>query len=233
MILNLIAAHQQAIAPLFLGLAALQFGKGLYDSIAGSNDLRKLHEQPSPEFSETPEMKASRLRADEMAKQGFTPQEIAARDQKLIRSENTGATKALNIAPGQSQSILAGLNYVNAGAQNDLASRDAALHRQNISYADKFSQQLQSLSNMNIQAQQRNRIMAEQALGRGIADSRDRMMGAGSTLIAGTAFDKMNPAIPPTQNDPMGWYKNLMKLYGNKTNGVDILLGDQGTNNYT
>ncbi len=70
-----------------------------------------------------------------------------------------------------SQQILSGINYANVGAQNDFASRDAALHRQNIHYADKFSQYLQGLNNQNIAAQQKARLLAEQALGGGVRDS--------------------------------------------------------------
>ncbi len=190
------------IPALFLGLAAAQGAKGLYDMITGRQDLDALHRQKFPEYSEVPEQQQARLRAQEMSKRGFTPEEVAARDQRLIRSENTGFQKGMNVAPGQSQALLSAANYSNAIGQNNFAAQDANLHRQNIAYSDKLTSQLQNLSNMNIQAQQRNRLMAETALGRGIADSRDRLFGAGNTLIASYAYGQGNPATPPQGMKP-------------------------------
>ncbi len=181
------------IPPLLLGLAGLQGIEGLANVFAGKSDLERLHAQKFPEYAETPEQQKARLRADAMSAHGYTPEEVAARDQKLIRSENTGFQKGMNVAPNQAQALLSAANYTNAGAQNQFASNDAALHRQNIAYADKLTQQQQNLSNMNIAAQQRNRLAAEQALGQGIANSRDRAFGAANTLIAGSVFGQMNP----------------------------------------
>lgn len=167
---HFISEQSLAIAPL-LALGAINLGVGLAKSIYGANKLSKLHREKFPLLSETAEQKASRLRANEMAQYGFSPEEKAAYQQQLSRSQNTGYQQSVARAPGLSQQILSGINYTNIGAQGDFASRDAALHRQNIAYSDKFSAYLQELNNRNIQQQQQNRLEAERALGAGISDS--------------------------------------------------------------
>jgi hypothetical protein len=199
MILSIIQSYvSEAIAPLFLGLAGLQAVGGLYRMFSAKSGLNTLHSQAFPEFKETPEQRASRMRAEGMAGSGYTPQETAAFNQKLSRAQNTGYTRAMDVAPSQAQAVLAGANYANVGAQSDFASRDAQLHRQNIQYADKFSNQLQQLSNMNIQQQIQNRRMAEQALGQAANQGVSSAMEAGNTLIAGQEYgqqDKANSAL--------------------------------------
>lgn len=178
--------------PLFLALAGLQAASGLYRMFSAKDKLNTLHGQAFPTFSETPEQRASRMRAESMAGAGYTPQETAAFNQKLSRSENTGYQRALDVAPGQAQAVLAGTNYANVGAQNDFASRDAQLHRQNIQYADKFSNMLQQLSNMNIQQQIQNRRMAEQSLGTAANQGLSSALEAGNTLIANQGYENQN-----------------------------------------
>jgi len=155
-----------AIAPL-LALGLTNTALGLAKSIFGANKLSQLHKQPFPTYTETAEQKASRLRAQNMAQSGFTPEEKANYQQQLARSQNTGYQQSVARAPGLSQQILSGINYSNIGAQNDFASRDSARHRENIAYHDKFTSYLQELNNKNIAAQQQNRLLAEQALGLG------------------------------------------------------------------
>lgn len=178
--------------PLFGALAGVQALTGLVRSFSARHQLNKLHQQPFPEFAETPEQRASRLRAEGLAKGGYTPAETAAFEQKLGRAQNTGYTRAMDVAPGQSQAVLAGINYANTGAQNDFASRDASLHRQNIAYADKFSNMLQNLSNMNINKQIQTRLMAEQALGTAANQGLSSALEAGNTLIASKGYDLQN-----------------------------------------
>ena len=144
---------------------------GLGKSIFAGNQLSKLHRQKFPEYTETPEQKSSRLRAEVMSRHGYTPEETSAFQQKLAQSNNTAFQKSIDRAPGLSQQILSGINYGNVNALNEFASRDANLHRSNIRYADSFSKYLQELNNKNIAVQQENRLMAERALGGGLRDS--------------------------------------------------------------
>lgn len=193
-----------AIAPLLaLGVANLALGLG--KSIFAGKKLSDLHKQPLAQYSETPEQKASRLRANEFAQAGFSPEEKAAYQQQLSRSQNTGYQEAVKRAPNMSQQILSGINYTNIGAQNDFASRDASLHRKNIEYSDRFSNYLQELNNKNIAVQQQQRLMAEQALGLGVQSG--IMQGESGILqgvlgLAGgdTATGSTSALLNPNQN---------------------------------
>lgn len=138
---------------------------GLVNTFVGLKGLNKLKKEPAPQFAETPEMAASRKRADEMAKSGFTPQEKAAYEQRLARSQNTAFQRSVDRSPGLSQQILAGINYTNIAAQNEMAQRDAELMRSNIRYADTFSKYLQELNNKNVATQIQQRDAAMRAYG--------------------------------------------------------------------
>lgn len=191
------AQTHEAWLPLLL--AGLQAGEGLYSMISGQSKLDELHKQKFSEYSETPEEKQARLSAQERAKGGFTAEENAAREQRLARAENTGYQRAIDTAPTQAKAVLAGINYANVGAQNDWAAKDAEMHRKNIQYADAFTQKLQHMADMNIQSQQKNRLMAEESLGKAVSDSRGRLFGAGNTLLAGQALERMGKT--PTTSD--------------------------------
>jgi hypothetical protein len=138
---------------------------GLLNTYEGFKGLSDLNSTPVPKFNETPEQMASRFRAEELAKSGYTAEEKANFDQKLQRSENTAYQRNLAVAPSLAQATLAGINYTNTGAMNQFAANDADLHRENIKYADTFSKYLQELNNKNTEAQLQQRLMAEQALG--------------------------------------------------------------------
>lgn len=177
---------------LFAALAGIQGAKGIADMFSSQNQLDDLHKKPFPLQSETPEQKQLRLEAMDRRNQGFTPAQTSAYQQQLARSENTGYQRTMNVAPGLAGAALAGINYTNTGAVGDFATRDAQQQKENFKTASGFVNQLQSISNNNIAAQQRNRIMAEQSLGRSVADSRDRAMSAGNTLIAGQSYGQQD-----------------------------------------
>lgn len=171
-------------------------GLGAIQSLLGLSGLNKLHEQPDPKYTETPELKASRLRADEMAKRGFTPEEMAARDQKLTRAENTGYVRSLDVAPNQAQAVLAGTNYANVAAQGDIASRDADLHRRNIQYSDSYAKILQNIADKNIATQEQNRRAAEASLGGAVSSGLNNITGAINLaqVTGGVGGKQVNPS---------------------------------------
>lgn len=150
---------------------------GLLNTYAGFSGLSELHKQKMPTYKATPEFLASKARADELARGGYSPAEKAAFEQSLSRSQNTGYQRAVDRAPGMSQEILAGVNYSNISAHNDFAARDASLHRENIRYSDQFSKYMQELNNKNVESQQRQRLMAEQALGQAAQSGLSQIAG--------------------------------------------------------
>lgn len=120
-------------------------------------------------------MKAARQRAAEMAKMGFTPQEKAAFKQSLAASGSTAFRRAVDIGGGNlSAAIRAGINSQQLGAQNQFASQDAALHRQNIGMSNSLEQGYQGLKNTqvaqnNALAQQQNQA-ASQSINSGMSN---------------------------------------------------------------
>lgn len=150
---------------------------GLHNTIKGSQGLSKLHKEKFPTFEEVAAMENSRNRANQMAQGGYTAAETAAFTQNLVRQQNTAYTKAVDRAPGQSQAILAGLNYGNVNALNQFAANDANLHRENVRYADSFSKYLQQLNNQNIQEQITSRREAERAYGEAVKSGTESIAG--------------------------------------------------------
>lgn len=148
-----------------LALGAIQTGVGIYQAANA--------EKPQ-DVQETLEMKAARERARQMAQSGFTPQEKAAFKQSLAASGNTAFRRAVDIGGGKSAAIRAGINSQQLGAQNQFASQDAALHRQNIGMSNSLEQGYQGLKNTqvaqnNALAQQQNQA-ASQSINSGMSN---------------------------------------------------------------
>jgi len=160
---------------------------GLLNTFMGFKGLSKMKKQPTPQFAETPEMRASRMRAESMAKRGFTPEEKSAWEQNLNRSQNTAYQRAVDRAPGLAQTILSGITYSNIGAQNDFAAKNAELMRQNIRYADSFSRYLQELNNRNVAEQIRQKELATRAYGQAAQSGLSQSWG-GNTVQGSNPF---------------------------------------------
>lgn len=210
-----------------------ELGLGILQTYEGFAGLSKLNKDPYKLLTETPEQRASRMRAEEMAKQGFTPQEQAAYEQKMARSQNTGYQRAVDRAPDQSGAILAGINYNDIAGKNAYALNDAQLHRNNISYADSFSKYLQELSNRNIQEQNRRKEEATKQYGMAAQTGLNNIVNPLNLTQALSMFnDNTNPlsgktaAVPPINTQAptapvdqqrMAPIEQMMKL--NKPNG--------------
>lgn len=149
-----------------LALGAFQTVKGLIDASQA---------QDPTQVQETAEMKAARERARQMAQSGFTPQEKAAFKQSLAASGNTAFRRAVDIGGGNlSAAIRAGINSQQLGAQNQFASQDAQLRRQNIGMSNSLEQGYQGLKNTqvaqnNALAQQQNQA-ASQSVNSGMSN---------------------------------------------------------------
>ncbi len=164
------------------GASFIPFGTtlvSLYELLKSQSDLKKLNSQAAPEFKPTPELLASKSRADQMAVGGFTPAEKAGFRKDVSQDINAKTQNALNLGGGNLAKTIGGIGKIDEmGAESKFATSDAALHRRNIQYDDKFSQMLQTLSDRNISEQTKERLMAEQALGNA---SKTGLEGLGST----------------------------------------------------
>lgn len=141
---------------------------GLYEWYQGEQMKKRLRGVPNPRYKEANEMASSRLRAEQMAKGGYTPAETSAFFQNLAKLSNQNYNKATQTGGGGlASTVNAGIGYNKLGALNTYASQDASLHRQNVQYADSFYKNLQLLKNMNttnLYAEHRNDVNAANAM---------------------------------------------------------------------
>lgn len=146
--------------------AAIPAGIGLMQAFGAGRELNKLQRQPQAMLAETAEMRASRLRADALAKRGFTPEETSAFMNNQASLANQRYRTATTTAGGNlAGAISAGVSYGNIKSLLDFASADAGQKRNNIRYADSFSRETQRIADANIQRQQYLRDRTEASLG--------------------------------------------------------------------
>ena len=210
---------------------------GGYQFIKSEQDRKKYEKLNAPAYSENAAMTQSRIRAEQMAKAGFTPVQRAAFFQNIARLDNSRYQKATQVGGGNlAQTVNAGINYGNIGALNNFAGQDAQLQRQNIQYADSFAKNLQLIQNMNTQKDYARYV----DLGKNISRERDaalqNIVGGTQTFAGGTnglygASDKgggqqqqQNPESQSWQNSYGGGYSP----YGQQQDGT---WGDQYQNN--
>lgn len=160
---------------------------GAYGFIKADQMRKKYNRQAVPQYTEDPSMTASRRRAEESAKFGYSPEQRSSFFNNLSRLNNSRQIRALSAGGGNaSAAVNAGINYGNIGALNTYAMNDAALHRSNIQYADAFSRNLQALRNMNTQKD----YAAYIDKGRAIAQMRDNslknLVGGAQTFAGGS-----------------------------------------------
>jgi hypothetical protein len=146
--------------------AAVGAGYGIYQHSKAKKSLAELNKTKFPNAVIDPEMKAAQDRAQQMAAFGYTPQETAAFKQNIAQQQNTGFRQGVNMSGGNlAQALQVGLGAQKLGAFNQFAGADAALHRQNIRYADSLTQALQGQGNLIASNDIRRRYALEQAYG--------------------------------------------------------------------
>ena len=85
---------------------------GLYQWYQGEQMKKKLRGVENPRFKEAKEMTASRLRADQMARGGYTPAETSAFFQNLAKLSNQNYNKATQMGGGGlASTVNAGIQY--------------------------------------------------------------------------------------------------------------------------
>lgn len=104
-------------------------GTALYQALNAGSRKRK-SAKGLRELAKTRPEYATLGEAEAMIKEGYSPEEKAAYQQQLQRSQNQAYNLAVQRNPNLTGAISAGLNYTNVGAMSDFASRDAALRRQ-------------------------------------------------------------------------------------------------------
>lgn len=159
--------------PIGAAVALAGLAYGVYNSEKQKKLAKEgLAKQKFTNYGVSPELQAAYARAQDMARYGFTPTEKAVFRQNTAQNINTQAQRALDVGGGNLARTISKLGQIsNLQAQNQFAGQDAALHRQNIHYADTLARALQSQKNMATGAdiQQFNR--ANQAFGNAYAQN--------------------------------------------------------------
>lgn len=163
-----------------------------------------------PRYSMTPEMRQSASRANYMAGMGFLPEERAAAMQGAASTQAAGMRRAEDMGGGNLARSLGGsMAANNLNFQNQLASQDAALRRQNIRYADRFSQEAQRISDANTAADMNFRMQEEKAVGQAIQSGFMNLAGFGN-LNAVMGYNPTGGVVP---EDALG-YRVPASMFG-------------------
>lgn len=164
----------------------MQSSIGMAQVIASYLALQKLQRTPIDQYKETAELKKSRLRAEDLAKYGFTPEQKATFFQNLATLNNQRFKRGTEAGGGNTaQAVLSGVQYGNINALNNFSSQDADRKMRNIQYADSFASRLQQLKNMQTQMNIQQRMEKERALGAGIQAGVTNIYGGASTFAGG------------------------------------------------
>lgn len=145
-------------------------GLGAIQSIAGLNGLDSLG--PLPNYTVSPELRNAYNMALGNANQGYSQAERNNFNQGVAQQQNTAQRQAIDTSGGQLSNAINGtLNASRLGAQNQFASQDNQIRRQN--------QQAYYNQAGDIQAQQNKATDAE------LEDYRNRQRAYASTLSGG------------------------------------------------
>lgn len=192
---------------------------GLYSYFQAQKHKKAYDKLEVPQYTENAAMAASRLRADENAKQGFTPVQHAMFFSNLAKLSAARLHQGQEMAGGSLATALnAGNNINNINALNNFSVQDANLQQNNIRYADMFARNLQTLQNMNTQNKYKNYIDTGQA----ITTERNNAI---HTFINGfqTAAGAGDPS-DPNKNNP----QRQAPVYGGQDYNMND--GNSGTN---
>lgn len=131
-----------------------------------------------PKYTVSPELQQAYDRSQTMATMGFTPQEEAAYQQNVARNMATQQQRASDLAGGNLAMAMGGMNAANQlASQNQLATADAQLMRQNIQNAQQMALQMQQQKNLATQAAINQRMMTEQSLGGAMQQGLNNLVG--------------------------------------------------------
>lgn len=171
--------------------------------------LKELDKKGLPQFSLTEGMKNSIREADAKRGIGFTPEQMASAENKIIRGQTTGWQKAVDQAPNLVGAIQAGINYSNEAAQLDLASRDAAIQQSNVRYSDSLRKEEQNIKNMNTNQEIMDNNRQQAAYGEaGKAGINNLMYGVASLTsnIPSNNTDGTNPSSTTPNTKDNSWF---------------------------
>lgn len=186
-------------------------GQSLYKDSQAKKALNKLNETPISEISVSPELQNSYGRAESMSKYGFSPEETAAFNQNLARSQSTQFQNAKDIGGGQLSGAINSLdNANNIGAINNFAAKGTGLQLEKIQHADELAGQIQNIKDRKVEDARNRRTMLEQQYGGAIKQQQENIsQGIGSIAAIGAQYgtsvqdqNNFNKLYPDTNSTP-------------------------------
>lgn len=148
-----------------------------------AQDAKKADEM----FVDSPEFKKSAARAADMAKSGFTQDEINAYMLNESRLNNTRYTKGVQAGGNNlANQVQQGINYGSMKSLLDFAASDAALKRRNVRYADTFALESQRRADMNTQRAMKLRDAKRAAIAQ-LGDAGQKNVTMSGAMLAGGA----------------------------------------------
>lgn len=128
--------------------------------------LEELQKTPFPEITVSPEMQGAYSQAQAISKYGFSPEETAAFNQNLARSQGTAFQSAVDMSGGQlAGAIGGGLQTQKIGAINQFAAEGAGLKLKKIQYAGDIAGQIQAIKQAGEAQKIQYRLALETAYG--------------------------------------------------------------------
>ena len=208
------AGYDSAIGAGIVGtVGLLQFGIAMDQA---RQDAKKAEEQ----FADSSAFKMSIRRASEMAKRGFTQDEVNAYLGNQARINNTRFAKGVQAGGNNfANTVQQGINYGNMNAILDFAAKDAALKRSNIQYEDSFRRDQQKRADMNTQRQMQLRDQKRAAIAQlanaGVQNfTTSGAMIAGSGLMtSGTGADSTTTTDPQRGQTGIGTTSNIPQTF--------------------
>lgn len=175
--------------PVTAAIMAPQVILGAIQAYKGFQGLKKLENQPAPQYTVGNELRGAYDTAQGMSQRGYTGGEQASYLQNLQQANNTQYQNARNMAGSSlGGAIGAGIQSQNIGALNQFAQSDAELHRRNVAQAAQLAGDVQQQQNLNTQANIQDRLMRQQAFGGAAQQGLSNIAGGlsqGTALVQG------------------------------------------------
>jgi len=180
-----------------VGSAIPQYFLGRKQEREAKKALEELSKKEMARYKPTAELEQQKMdvtAARKRAEYGFSPEELAARQQQVSQSQRTAYQRARESGMGGqlAGALGASLASQRLSALNEMAITDARLREQKAQYADtaqrSLAQQYQSLANQQTAQDINYRLMQERAYGQAMQQGIENKYGAFSTLGAGLGY---------------------------------------------
>lgn len=186
------STHIEYAFPWMLIPALISTVSGLSQQSKANDAIAEINKEKFTQYGLAPQLEQSYSQAAQMAKQGFTGKEKGAFRQNIAQDINTGAQHALDLGGGNLARTISKMGTISKlGAENQFATNDALLHRQNIKYKDVLAQAIQTQGNLKSQADISHRVMLEQAYGNASKAGSENILkgvGMGAASLSGSSL---------------------------------------------